>query len=77
MNGRLEDAILLYRESISTLPTAEACTFLGWVYRFQGKLQEAIEECKNAILIDPTLGNPYNDIGAYLIELGRHEEAIR
>lgn len=76
MSGRLEDAVLLYRQSIETLPTAEACTFLGWVYRFQGKLEEAIQECRNAILIDPTLGNPYNDIGAYLIELERFEEAI-
>ncbi len=76
MNGRLDDAVTLYRQSIVTLPTAEACTFLGWVYRFQGKLEEAIGECKNAILIDPTLGNPYNDIGAYLIEMERYEESI-
>lgn len=76
MSGRLDDAVLLYRQSIETLPTAEACTFLGWAYRFQGKLEQAIEECRNAILVDPTLGNPYNDIGAYLIELGRFEEAI-
>jgi tetratricopeptide (TPR) repeat protein len=76
MSGQLEDAVLLYRQSIETLPTAEALTFLGWTYRFQGKVEEAIEECKNAILVDPTLGNPYNDIGAYLIDLGRHEEAI-
>jgi Tfp pilus assembly protein PilF len=26
--------------------------------------------------VDPAFGNPYNDIGAYLIELGRPEEAI-
>lgn len=76
MDGRLEDAVLLYQQSIKTLPTAEAYTFLGWTYRFQGKLEEAIEECKNAILIDPTLGNPYNDIGAYLIDMGKPAEAI-
>ena len=33
-------------------------------------------QCKNAILIDPGLGNPYNDIGAYLIHQGKHDEAI-
>jgi Tfp pilus assembly protein PilF len=27
--------------------------------------------------VDPTFGNPYNDIGAYLIELGREEAAPR
>ena len=33
-------------------------------------------ECKNAIAIDPDFGNPYNDIGVYLIELDRSDEAI-
>jgi len=32
-----------------------------------GKVQEAIEECKRAIEVDPDFGNPYNDIGSYLI----------
>ena len=27
-------------------------------------------------MVDPDFGNPYNDIGAYLIELGRDDEAI-
>src|SRR3989440_12973247 len=35
-----------------------------------------IEECKRAIEVDPSFGNPYNDIGAYLIELERLDEAI-
>ncbi len=76
MDGDLDEAVALYQRSIALYPTAEAFTFLGWTYRFQGRLAAAIEECKNAILIDPSLGNPYNDIGAYLIELGRHQEAI-
>jgi tetratricopeptide (TPR) repeat protein len=76
MEGELEAAIELYQRSIETCPTAEAHTFLGWTYSFQGKLDEAIEECKKAIAIDPEFGNPYNDIGAYLIEKSQHEEAI-
>ena len=36
-----------------------------------GKLDEAIEECYKAIDRDPDFGNPYNDIGAYLIEKGQ------
>jgi Tfp pilus assembly protein PilF len=76
MRGNLDEAVLLYKKSIEMLPTAEAYTFLGWTYRFQGKIQAAIEECKHAIMIDPTLGNPYNDIGAYLIDLGRPKEAV-
>lgn len=76
MEGELDLAVSLYKRSLALHPTAEAHTFLGWTYRFQGKLDEAIEECKKAIERDPGFGNPYNDIGAYLIELGRPEEAI-
>ena len=76
MQGELDQAVQLYRESIAAFPTAEAHTFLGWTYSFQGLLDEAIEECRKAIAVDPSFGNPYNDIGAYLIEMGRPDEAI-
>lgn len=75
-NGELEKAIELYKKSIEILPTAEAHTFLGWAYSFQDRYDDAIEECHRAIAIDPDFGNPYNDIGAYLIEKGLLEEAI-
>lgn len=76
MEGELEEAIRLYQESIHCYPTAEAHTFLGWTLSFQGHYEEAIEECKKAIAVDPDFGNPYNDIGAYLINLGKLDEAI-
>jgi len=76
MAGRLGQAIEHYRRSLAVHPTAEAHTFLGWALSFQGKHEEAIAQCHMAILLDPDFGNPYNDIGAYLIELGRHEEAV-
>ena len=74
--GELELAADLYQRSIETWPTAEAYTCLGWAYRYQGRIEDAIEECKKAIVLDPSFGTPYNDIGAYLIELGRPDEAI-
>lgn len=74
--GELDAAVRLYRESIHCHPTAEAYTFLGWAYSFQGRYEDAIEECKKAIETDPAFGNPYNDIGAYLINLGQLDEAI-
>lgn len=74
--GDYDRAAELYRKSLASHPTAEAHTFLGWTFHFQGKIQEAIEECRRAIEIDPDFGNPYNDTGAYLIALGRHDEAI-
>jgi tetratricopeptide (TPR) repeat protein len=74
--GRLDEAAALFRESIEAKPTAEAHTFLGWTYSGMGRYAEAIAECRKAIAVDPDFGNPYNDIGAYLIELGRPDEAV-
>ena len=76
MAGDLTGAVQLYQASLAEEPTAEAHTFLGWVYSFERRYDEAIAECKRAIAVDPSFGNPYNDIGCYLIELGREDEAI-
>jgi Tfp pilus assembly protein PilF len=76
MAGELDRAAELYKRSLEIFPTAEAHTFLGWTYHFQGHTEAAIAECKRAIEVDPAFGNPYNDIGAYLIDLGRYDEAI-
>ncbi len=76
MRGDLREAVRLYEESLEAHPTAEAHTFLGWTWSFLGDLDKAIDCCKRAIQIDPTFGNPYNDIGAYLIERGQVDDAI-
>src|SRR5437870_4541205 len=76
LRGDLGRAIALYTRSLGLYPTAEAYTFRGWTYSFQGRVDEAIEECKKAIAVDPTLGNPYNDIGSYLVTKGKLDEAI-
>src|SRR4026209_2287 len=72
-----EEAIELYKRSIETYPTAEAHTFLGWVFSFQNRYDEAIEECLEAIRVDETLGNPYNDIGSYLLAKGDPYGSVR
>ncbi len=76
MAGDLARAVELYTASIEAHPTAEAYTFLGWTYSLMGRLDDAMAECKKAIATDPSFGNPYNDIGAYLLQLGRPAEAI-
>ena len=76
MQGELDRAIEGYRRSIEVCPTAEAHTFLGWAMSFQGRLDEATAECLRAIQIDPEFGNPYNDIGVYLMQQGKLDEAI-
>jgi Tfp pilus assembly protein PilF len=72
----LEGAIDLYNQSIQTCPTAEAYTFRGWAYEGMGRIDDAIAECRKAIEIDPDYGNPYNDIGAYLMAKGELDDAI-
>jgi tetratricopeptide (TPR) repeat protein len=76
MSGHLDEAIRLYQASLTHHPTAEAHTFLGWTYSFQGRFEDAIEECRKAIELDPQFGNPYNDIGSYLMQLGKLDAAI-
>ena len=76
MEGKLDRAIEHYERSIAVRPTAEAHTFLGWSMSFQGRLAEATTECLRAIEIDPDFGNPYNDIGVYLMQQGKLDEAI-
>jgi tetratricopeptide (TPR) repeat protein len=76
MRGDLDEAVDLYTQSIEAFPTAEAHTFLGWTYSFLNLTDEAISECHRATEVDPDFGNPYNDIGAYLIEQGNLYSAI-
>jgi Tfp pilus assembly protein PilF len=71
-----DEAIRLYKESIAIFPTADAHTYLGWAYSFKGRLNEAIAQCEIAIQLDPEFGNPYNDIGVYLMQQQRFDDAI-
>jgi len=76
MAREFDDAIRLYKESIAVYPTADAHTYLGWAYSFLGRLNEAIAQCEIAIQLDPEFGNPYNDIGVYLMQQERLDDAI-
>lgn len=76
LQGELKEAIKQYQRSIDTFPTAEAYTFLGWTYSWMERYDDAIREAKRAITLDPDYGNPYNDIGVYLMEQGKLDEAI-
>ena len=74
--GQYGEAIRLFDESLAIEPTAEAYTYKGWTYSHMGDFKRAIEEAEKAIRLDPDFGNPYNDIGVYLIELGKEAEAV-
>lgn len=76
LSGNIKEAIEAYKKSIDYYPTPKAHTYLGWAFSLNGRFEEAIEECKIAIQLDPNFGNPYNDIGSYLINLNKYDEAI-
>ena len=75
-SGCLDDAIDAYQRSIALFRTAEAHTFLAWTLSLRGELAAAIHQCELAIEVDPDYGNPYNDIGVYLIRMGRDDTAM-
>ncbi|MGI8908074.1 MAG: tetratricopeptide repeat protein [Candidatus Sumerlaeaceae bacterium] len=74
--GDFVAALGCYQKSIETRASAEAYCYMGWTYSFLGQYEKAIRACMKAIEVDPDFGNPYNDIGAYLIEMGRYEDSL-
>lgn len=68
-------ALSEFRASVHVSRTAESLTYWGWMEHQLGNTERAIELCKEAIGVDPQNVNPYNDIGSYLIQLDRSEEA--
>ncbi len=76
LNGETAKAIPIYAKSIRLCPTAEAHCNLGWAYSAHDRFDLAIKECVKSIGIDPDYGNPYNDIGSYLVSQGKFEEAV-
>lgn len=76
LEGDLERAKGLYEKSIRLHASAEAHVHLGWALATQGDLEGAIDHCRAAIRLNPDFANPWNDIGAYLIELERPQDAL-
>lgn len=69
-------ALQEFQCSANLCPTAEAYTYWGWMEFHLGDTERAIDLCKQAIEVDPSFGNPYNDIGSYLMGDGREDEAV-
>jgi Tfp pilus assembly protein PilF len=74
--GDLDAAVETFQKSIEFEATADAYTYLAWVLSLKGQTDEAIELCQKAIALDPEYGNPYNDIGSYLIQKSQLDDAI-
>ncbi len=75
--NKLNEAKECYQKSVEIYPTADAYTYLGWMYTYDGLYTEAIDLCFKAIELDPDFGNPYNDIGVYLLRLGKLDSSVK
>ena len=75
-SGNIPVARAHFRASASECPTADALTYWGWMEHQLGNTDLAIHLCKQAIERDPDFGNPYNDIGSYLIQQGDLDGAV-
>ena len=74
--GHILKAINKFNQSLAIQATAEGYTYRGWAISFLGMLDQAIDDCRQAIQIDPNFGNPYNDIGVYLMNLGENDKGV-
>ena len=75
LEGALEPAVVCYRRSIELAPSPLAHTFLACALAHGGRVDEAIAECREAIRLDPELGNAWSDLGAYYLEKGEGDRA--
>lgn len=74
--GKYELARENFKKADKEFRSAESLTYWGWMEYQLGNIERAISLCKKAIKIDPDFGNPYNDLGSYLVVLGQEDEAI-
>jgi tetratricopeptide (TPR) repeat protein len=75
--GRLDDAIGMFQESIHVNPLfAKAYYNLGLIYNDKEMVDEAISMLTKAIEVDPFYENAYNQLGIILGRHGKTEAAI-
>ena len=74
--GNIIKAIENFKLSLRYNTTSKAHYWLACAYGLQGRFEAAIDQCIIVTLIEPDNGNPYNDVGSYLIDLCRFDEAV-
>jgi tetratricopeptide (TPR) repeat protein len=77
MAGDQAEAARLFNRTLTLDPdNAEAHFYLGWIYRMQGKADEAITELKKALAADPDHELAYRNLGDLYLERGMLADAI-
>ncbi|MFA7495033.1 MAG: tetratricopeptide repeat protein [Acidithiobacillus sp.] len=56
--------------------TALVWTFYAWALAASGDVHGAIAACRRAIACDAEWGQAWNDLGEYLMDTGREDEAL-
>ena len=74
--GRSHEAEESYRSSINQRPTAMTYYNLANTQFRQGKVDEAIENYEEALVMQPTLYPARNNLGNVMLYLGRFEDAM-
>ena len=74
--GMFDYAAEHFGASFHLHPSAEAATMIAWTYSIMGNDSEAMAWCRRAIETDPSLGDPWNDIGALMLSQGTVEGAM-
>jgi len=69
-NGALDHDILSKKDRAGTYDNR------GVILDLMGRTQQAADDFNAAIELDPTLGDPYVNLGAMLIKKGQHLEAL-
>lgn len=72
----INSAIRHYETSISLFPTSDAFSYLGLMLVQNSKLTQALDMYHQAIEVDNTFGNPYNDIGVILMNMNRTNDSL-
>ena len=75
-HGMHERAMTRFKASLRLEKTAEGYTYWAWMEAVKNNFHISIHLCREAIRLDPAFGNPYNDIGSYLVGLGNLDEAL-
>lgn len=74
---KFADALDRFTKALNYKETAEAINLIGWSHSLLGQIDKAKQYCLKAIEKDPNYGPPYNDLGTYLLNEGKMEEALK
>jgi Flp pilus assembly protein TadD len=75
--GEFREAESHYRQALPGRPTAETHNGLGYVLVRQGRTEEAVEEFRRAIDVDPRFTPAYNNLAEALVRQGKLEDAAQ